>query len=149
MFDSDALDELDAAGTCAFLDEQQRALVEAEVAIARTVAHWADLHECVWCEDGEQFKVKIKGAERGKVFGGEGNPELAEFCVAELAALQGVHAASAAAQVCDVQDLRFRHPLLWARVLASEIRLYQAREIVRRTRHLSAEAARLVEPPQV
>lgn len=139
------IDELDRAGTCAFIDAVHTSVKRLEVDVMHATEHWADLHACVHCEGGQALRDLVPGAERGKVFGGDGNPEVLEFCVAELAAVQEMSPGAGVALLADILDLRFRHPRLRARVEALEVRLFRAREVVRRTRHLSAEAARWVD----
>jgi hypothetical protein len=87
----------------------------------------------------------VPGSERGRRFGAEDNPEVLEFCVAEIAAVQGISPASAVSLLGDVQDLRFRHPLLWELVASLQVRVWKAREVARRTRVLTAAQARVVD----
>ena len=47
--------------------------------------------------------------------------------------------------IADAQDLHHRHPVLWARVVAGEVRASYARHVVAKTRHLSATEAGFVD----
>lgn len=159
----DGIGDLDQAGTLAFIDARHRELLAAEVDRLVGIGHWADLHGCPDCAGGAALRVLAgddeqpvagrnghplsgqPGGEWARVLGGDGNPEVLEFCVAEIAAILGVSTGAMLAELADVQDLRFRHPRLWRRVLDREVRTFRAREIVHRTRHLSAEAARWVD----
>ena len=53
--------------------------------------------------------------------GGEGTPEVSEYCAAELGALQGTGMAAAGVLIGDVLDLRYRLPRLWGRVWALRV----------------------------
>ena len=72
--------------------------------------------------------------------GGEGTPEVSEYCAAELGALQGTGMAAARMLIADALDLRYRLPRLWGRVLTGGVRAWQARKIAEQTRALSWEA---------
>ena len=66
----------------------------------------------------------------------------AEFAAAELGARIGRTTYVAAALIADAQDLHHRHPELWGRVQAGEVRASYARHVCGQTRGLSeAEAA--------
>lgn len=79
--------------------------------------------------------------ERACAWGGEGTPQLSEFCAAELGTLQrtGMHAARAL--IADALDVRSRLPRLWAQVLAGQVRGWQARKVAEQTRPLPWAAA--------
>ena len=66
--------------------------------------------------------------------GGEGTPEVSEYCAAELGALQGTGMAAARMSIADALDLRYRLPRLWGRVLTGGVRAWQARKIAEQTR---------------
>ena len=79
--------------------------------------------------------------ERACAWGGDGTPEVSEYAVHELGALQGVSAGSAEHLIADALDLRHRLPCLWARVRAGQVRAWQARKVAQATHELSQEAA--------
>jgi hypothetical protein len=56
-----------------------------------------------------------------------------EFAAAELGVVLGVTTMAAQSLLRDVLDLRHRHPLLWAAVLAGRARFWQARQVTRAT----------------
>ena len=56
---------------------------------------------------------------------------------------------SARRLVADALDTRHRLPLIWARVMAGEARVGNARLVATKTRHLSLEAAALVDRAMV
>jgi hypothetical protein len=132
MFEID-LGDLDATATLAFVDQ---ARVDADrVATHQLIAagHWADLHGHVEDRPGPA----LPGCERLIQAGGDGTPEVAEFCTAELGAVLGVSDWSARQLVADALDLRHRLPLLWGRVQAGEVKPWIARKTAQATRRLS------------
>jgi hypothetical protein len=72
--------------------------------------------------------------QRACVWGGEGTPEVSEYCAAELGALHGTGILAARTLIADALDLRDRLPRLWNRVLAGGVRAWQARQIAEHTR---------------
>ena len=107
--------------------------MRAECRTLELVCAWADLHTR---EPGEYSPL----VERAKFYGGAGTPEISEFCVAELAALQGTGMLSAQLLMADALDLRHRLPRLWTQVQAGQVRGWHARKVAEMTRPLSWEA---------
>ena len=70
--------------------------------------------------------------------GGEGTPEVAEFCAVELAISLEVHPLAARSLLADALDLRHRLPTLW-HLVTVDLALpdWVARKIARLTRALS------------
>jgi hypothetical protein len=85
------------------------------------------------------------GREKVRRPGGEGTPEVTEFAAAELGARLGMSTVSAGMLMADALDVCHRLPRLWARVQAGEVRVYLARLVAKRTRHLSAGQAVFVD----
>ena len=137
MFDS-GVGELPAvgAGQLAGLIEQNHAeLKAAECRMLQLACAWADAH---YLDSGsEEYQPLI---QRACAWGGEGTPEVSEYCAAELGALQGTGMAAARALIADALDLRYRLPRLWGRVLTGGVRAWQARRIAEQTRVLSWDA---------
>jgi hypothetical protein len=136
MFDSGV--ELPAVGTAqlARLIEQNHAeLMVRECRMLQLACAWADAH---YLDSGsEEYQPLI---QRACAWGGEGTPEVSEYCAAELGALQGTGMAAARALIADALDLRYRLPRLWDRVLTGGVRAWQARKIAEQTRSLSWQA---------
>jgi hypothetical protein len=136
MFDS--LEELPAVKTAhlAGLIEQNHAeLVSAECRMLQLACAWADAH---YLDSGtDEYQPLI---QRACAWGGEGTPEVSEYCAAELGALQGTGMMAARSLIADALDLRYRLPRLWGRVLTGGVRAWQARKIAEQTRPLSWEA---------
>ena len=99
-------------------------------------ATWADRHYLD--PNGGDYQPLI---ERACAYGGEGTPEVSEYCCAELGALLGVGILAARMLIADALDIRYRLPRLWQRVKTGGVRAWQARKIAETTRPLSAEAA--------
>ena len=132
--------ELDAAATLAAGEANEVVLVEAETKRLVIAAHWADLHP------GDAVDpAGLPGRERAVQPGGDGTPEVAEFCFAELGASLRLTAGSASRLMADALDLRHRLPRTWAACRAGRVPAYQARRVATQTRHLTREQARQVD----
>jgi hypothetical protein len=127
---------LDFADTCAVTARR------AEVDLILAAYQWALMHSADRLDPAEAGKP---GREKARQLGGPGSPEVSEFAAAELGARIGRSPYSAARLIADAQDLHHRHPHLWARVVAGEVRASYARHVVTRTRDLSAEQAAYVD----
>jgi hypothetical protein len=101
-------------------------------------ANWADLHH----PDSQAPAEKtLPGAEQGRQLGGDGNPEVLEFCVAELGTSIETNYGSARALMADALDLRHRLPELWQLIMAGPVQSWKARKVTQATRHLSRSSA--------
>jgi hypothetical protein len=127
---------LDVAGTCA------EAARRAEVDLLRVAYQWAVLHSADRLDPVEAGRP---GRERAKQLGGAGTSEVTEFAAAELGARIGRSPYAAARLIADAQDLHHRHPHLWARVQAGEVRASYARHVAARTRDLQPKEAAYVD----
>ncbi|HEX5907510.1 MAG TPA: hypothetical protein VFY56_10875 [Propionibacteriaceae bacterium] len=136
MFDSD--EELRPAGAArlaALIEQNHAELVSAECRMLQLACAWADAH---YLDSGsDEYQPLI---QRACAWGGEGTPEVSEYCAAELGTLQGTGIMAARALIADALDLRYRLPRLWGRVLTGGVRAWQARKIAEQTRTLSWEA---------
>ncbi|MDX6235749.1 MAG: hypothetical protein QOG10_564, partial [Kribbellaceae bacterium] len=94
---------------------------------------------------GSGFAESVPGGERGRVYGGSGCPAVAEFAVAEFAAVFGLSTGAGEAVIGDALALRHRLPRLWATVLAGEAVAWRARQVARLSRALSQDAAAIVD----
>ena len=139
VFENDLV-ELDAAGTLAAAEANERTLTTAEIRRLHLAAHWADLHA------GEAVSPsRIKGAEHPVRLGGEGTPTVAEFAPAELGAALGMSDGSASRLIADALDLRHRLPSIWTTAQTGQAPIYQARHIATATRQLTAKQAGFVD----
>jgi hypothetical protein len=127
------LDRMTGQQLAGAISGNQGELMRAECRTLQLVCAWADLHTK---EPGEYSPL----LERAKFYGGVGTPEISEFCVAELAALQGIGMMTAQMLMADALDLRHRLPRLWTQVVAGQVRGWQARRVAEMTRPLSWEA---------
>ncbi|KRF11501.1 hypothetical protein ASG90_17365 [Nocardioides sp. Soil797] len=148
---------LDTGDTLTRVEAVESSRRAAEHAVLRLAAHWADLHgdhEGVTrvhgaTDDPGERRAAQQGRRRGHPdwlqLGGEGTPVVAEFAPAELAISLRVHPFRARALLADVLDLRHRLTPLWSLVLdGAAVEAWVLREIAKKTRHLSSEAALLI-----
>lgn len=77
--------------------------------------------------------------------GADGTTMIGEFLALELGPILRVSPTTAAFRIADVLNLRDRHPQLWAAVQQLHVEMWQATEITRACRELSAEAAEWVD----
>lgn len=132
--------QLDSAATAAEVEQAFAVVLQHEARLLVLAAHWADLHT------PESARGSfVNGVVRVCRLGGEGTPDVGEFAAAELAALQRTTTGGASAQMADALDLRHRLPRLWSRVLAGEVRGWQARKVAFATRQLHPAAAAAVD----
>jgi hypothetical protein len=135
MFDSMEPLAVKTADLAGLIGRNHAELVSAECRMLQLACAWADAH---YLDSGsEEYQPLIK---RACAWGGEGTPEVSEYCAAELGALQGTGIMAARALIADALDLRYRLPRLWDRVLTGGVRAWQARRIAEQTRPLSWEA---------
>src|SRR5215217_3403644 len=140
-----ALDELDATGILALVDEVLHGRRAAEVDDLRLGAHWADLHAADPRLGPEGRRMVAPGGNRLVQVGGEGTPLVQDLCFAELGVARRVHPLSARALVADALDLRHRLPLTWAEVRALRAEAWVARKVASLTRGLAPAAAAVVD----
>ena len=90
-----ALDDLDATGTLALVEEVLLARRAAEVDDLRLAARWADLHAADPRLGPEGRRMFPPGGNRLVQVGGEGTPLVQDLCFAELGIARRVHPLSA------------------------------------------------------
>lgn len=140
MFETVVEEELDAGAACRAVAEAHQELVALGARQLRLAAHWIDLH--AGADDGPTSSPAtsrvLRWTERRVRSGAPGTPWIGEFAAAEFAAVQDLHPAAGAALLRKVADLRHRHPLLWARVQAEQVRAWKALETTRLVSRASA-----------
>jgi hypothetical protein len=136
MFDSgEGVPAVGTARLAGLIEQNHAELLTRECRMLQLACAWADAHYLDSRSDAYQPLI-----QRACAWGGEGTPEVSEYCAAELGALQGTGMAAARALIADALDLRHRLPRLWDRVLTGGVRAWQARKIAEQTRSLSWEA---------
>jgi hypothetical protein len=136
VFDSGVeLAVVGAAGLAGLIEQNHTELKAAECRMLQLACAWADAH---YLDSGSQEYQPL--IQRACAWGGEGTPEVSEYCAAELGALQGTGIMAARALLADALDLRYRLPRLWDRVVTGGVRAWQARRIAEQTRVLSWQA---------
>jgi len=107
----------------------------AEARILQIAVTWADQHPG---DSIGRWGWTPKGGERSIRIGGEGTPQVAEFCTAELAVSLEVHPLGARSLIADALDLRHRLPALWHYATVTlTLPDWVARKIARTTRDLT------------
>ncbi|GAA1630227.1 hypothetical protein GCM10009744_17860 [Kribbella alba] len=141
MFAGDVT-ELGAAETLAATRDWLALQGESEIRVLQLALRYADLHPSPARVPDDQ---RLPGGERGVVYGGAGCPAVAEFAVAEFAAVLGVTSETGGNFIGQALALRHRLPLTWARVEAGQATGWKARLIATACLGLSVEAAALVD----
>ncbi|WP_261820037.1 hypothetical protein [Nocardioides sp. OK12] len=113
-----------------------RTAQQAEVQMLVVAYRWAVLNDPDHTLDPAE--VSKPGREQARQYGGAGTRPVSEFAASLLGARIGRSTYAAAALIADAQDLQDRHPVLWGRVLAGEVRASYARFVVTKTRELDA-----------
>jgi len=140
----DDLTALDAAATLAAVEARTRARRAGDVQDLLHALHWCDLHSVD--PQAEPGAVpRSRGGNYLRRIGGEGTPEVADLCFAELAIARGAGELSTSNLAADALDLRHRMPLLWAAVLDLRIEVWLARKIARMARKLSMDRVGVVD----
>jgi hypothetical protein len=119
MFDSGVgeLPALGAAQLAGLVEQNHVELKAAECRMLQLACAWADAH---YLDSGStEYQPLI---QRACAWGGQGTPEVSEYCAAELGGLQGTGMAAARALIADALDLRYRLPRLWDRVVTGGVR---------------------------
>src|SRR5687767_14631919 len=102
------LGDLDAAATLDVAAATLRATRAADAQVLQLAAHWADLHP-----GAGKIRHEHGWVEHPVQLGGEGTPEVMEFCPAELAVMLQIHPLGCRSLIGDALDLRHRLPHLW------------------------------------
>ncbi|SDS66725.1 DUF222 domain-containing protein [Microlunatus soli] len=101
-------------------------------------ATFADQHPA----DGiAPHQLALPGGDRPIHPGGDGTPELARFCVTDLAGTLHKSTGTTERIIADALDLRHRFPRLWARLCHYEVAALDCQTIARHTHHLTVEQA--------
>jgi hypothetical protein len=143
--DLDGVAAADTTSLTAVIAERHRAMVQAEADLLVLAAVWADHNGSDPFPDAKSLGPHSSATEQVRVLGGEGTPAVWEFAAAELGAVQEMSPYAASRLIADALDLRHRLPRLWRRLVAGEVRAWKCREVAKATRHLSQEAADLVD----
>ncbi|HET6573590.1 MAG TPA: hypothetical protein VFG68_08320 [Fimbriiglobus sp.] len=149
MFDYEWVSDLGGGDACEAVALAHRDLLEVETRLLVLAGQWLDLHGRCEEPDADGPGRVLPGTGRFVRVGAAGTPEVDEFACAEFAALQGMHPLAGANRLRLVANLRHRHPELWGRVQAGQVRGWKALEVARVVGKaeygLSAEQARWVD----
>jgi len=111
----------------------------AEVGVLDQAVAWCRLHEVA---DADQAAT---WGECPVPIAGQGAPLVAEFCVAEFAAVLGMSTDAGRRLLAHALELAYRLPRLWARVRAGEVAVWRARRVAEETLPLCADAAGFID----
>ncbi|HEY0890039.1 MAG TPA: HNH endonuclease [Nocardioides sp.] len=129
------------AAVLADLRIHREAARTAEVQIMVDAIGWAAMHSV----DSLTQAATLPGTEGAVAIAGEGAPLVAEFAIAELAAVLGRSTDSGRIWLGQVMECRYRLPRTWAGLTAGRVQPWQARRIAEATLGLSWEAAAWVD----
>ncbi|GAA1126286.1 hypothetical protein GCM10009606_02460 [Nocardioides aquiterrae] len=125
-----------------FADACAQTARRAEVNLLRAAYQWAIVHSP---DRLDPATAALPGREQARRYGGAGTPEVTEFAAAAFGARIGRSTFAARALMADALDLHHRHPQLWQRVQAGEVRASYARHVTKQTRDLTPEQAAYVD----
>jgi hypothetical protein len=131
-------DQLSLARTLLATVRADRETAEAaQRRILAAAAAWADAHAVPPDDTGPW--------EAGLAVAGEGAPEVAEFCVAELACALGLTARAGRMLLGDAVELSHRLPRVWGRLQGGELPAWRARRVAQQTVPLPPDGAAYVD----
>jgi hypothetical protein len=130
----------DASGLIAELRDEQQVINRAEVRKLRLAVAWAAMHST-----DSLMPAVADWVEQPVVVAGPGAPEVAEFCVPELARALGMSHDGAAMFLGESIELAYRLPKTYARVLAGDLVAWRGRRTARSTMTLSLDAVAFVD----
>ncbi|HEY0891194.1 MAG TPA: HNH endonuclease [Nocardioides sp.] len=129
------------AGVLAGLRTHRETARVAEVQVMVDAIAWAAMHSV----DSLTHAATLPGTEGCVAIAGEGAPLVAEFAIAELAAVLGRSTDSGRIWLGQVMECRYRLPKTWAGLTGGRVQPWQARRIAEATLGLSWEAAAWVD----
>jgi hypothetical protein len=133
------LDEMGEEELLTFGGERADTIRDAEADLLRVAYRWAVL------KNPDTLPAStVPGAEKARMYGGDGTPQVCEFAASELGARLGMTTWAAGQLMADALDLVHRGTDLWARVEDREVKASYARHVVKKTRHLTKDQAQYV-----
>ena len=118
----------------------------AELDVLTGVVTWAEQHPPESIYDMAAWPGSHNmGTETGLALAGEGAPQVAEFCLAELGAALGVSTDAARLWVAHGIELKYRLPRLHGSVTTGRVPVWRARRVAEQTLSLTPEAAAFVD----
>ncbi len=142
MVGTRVLEEMSEDQLLAHAESCAETIRDTEAELLRIAYQWAVIHDPDRLDPAES---SLPGRERSRLFGGDGTPEVTEFAAAALGVRIGRSPYAAAALMADALDLHHRHPMLWTRVEAGEVRASYARYVTTKTRDLTKSEAGFVD----
>ena len=129
-----------APDVLAYALAERRAADHSEANVFLAAATWADQHTA-----DTLAPARADWDEKAMPLAGEGTPEVAEFCIAEFAAVLGLTTHAGRALIGDALETRHRLPKVWHRVTTGTLQVWRARQIAHLTYGLPPEGATYVD----
>ena len=129
MIETAVLEEMSEDEVLAFAETCAETIRDAEVDLLRAAYQWAVLHHPDRLDPAETAKP---GRERARLWAGRGPRRSPSSPPPSSGARIGRSPYAAAQLMADALDLHHRHPMLWARVEAGEVRASYARYVTPR-----------------
>jgi uncharacterized protein DUF222 len=142
MSGTQALDAMSEDDLLARAESCAEGIRDLEVELLEIAYQWAVIHDP---DRLDPAVSALPGREQARRYGGAGTPLVCEFAAAELGVRIGRSPYAARQLMADVLDLHHRHPQLWSRVEAGEVKVSYARHVVAKTRDLTPEQAAFVD----
>lgn len=111
-----------------------------EAELLQDAVTWAVMHPAESIDEAETVHLRGFG-DTGIPVAGPGAPLVAQFAVAEFAAVIGMSTEAGKRYVGQAVELRYRLPRLWKRLIAGDLPGWRARRVAEQTIPLSVEAA--------
>ena len=132
------------AGVLVAAKARRRAADAAEADLLQLAVGWAVMHPAESIDEAATHTLRGFG-ETDLPLAGPGAPSVAEFCVAEFAAVVGLPTEAGKRYLGEALELCFRLPRVWRRVTTGDLAAWKGRLVARETIRLTPEAARFVD----
>jgi hypothetical protein len=141
------IEDLDPAGLLDALRGNEISRRQTDLDQLLMALHWCGLHPATADTGvaGWGHPALPGPLDADESLGGEGTPLVAAFTPEPFAAALGVSTCSGMALLADALDLRYRLPLVWARVRALEVPAWKARRVAQVTHGLPLAGAAYVD----
>ncbi|HSX69096.1 hypothetical protein [Nocardioides sp.] len=130
----------DQAAVLRWAAQHRRMVQHSDAQQLAAAVRWASFHST-----DARVGSAAPGDERAMQLGGEGTPEVTEFCVAEFAAVIGKSTDSGRLYMGDALELAHRLPRIYARVIDDSLEVWRARQIAQNTRFLPPAGAAFID----
>ncbi|GGO86299.1 hypothetical protein GCM10011584_08280 [Nocardioides phosphati] len=130
----------DTSSLLRWVEQHRRIVQHSEAETLASAATWAALHA-----EGSRVGPCASWEQGFLPLAGEGTPEVAEFSIAEFAAVLGRSTDAGRTYIGDALELAHRLPRIYARTQAGTLEVWRARQIAQATRCLPPTGAAYVD----